>query len=753
MLNFYQYLNPIYKDKDKINDFSDILLEKLPEIYKNEYSFLKRVTNITGNILEVELSRLNFLIQELENVLYEVESSHGNDKDEAIKEYNRVMKMIYVKIDLLNRYLIQLDIPYFGKIIFKRKASGIFSSANIQCYIGKFAMFDKDTNENLITDWRAPIANLYYKNSGPRQNVSFITPAGMQEGDLTNKMQLDINRARINNIYEAKTGNTAADEFLLSQLKKKIGKKLTDIVSTIQDMQNEIIRHKPDNPTIIQGVAGSGKTTILLHRIAYLIYAYSDIIEESKSLIIAPNKLFIDYISDVLPSLGVNYIKKNTYLLWAKTVLNWDERFLLSNEADNLEIKSFKGSILFKDMIEKYLEDFEYDLFDKLPDQLNLVMYSRYNELKKNKIGVSLEERVLLSAEFAFAQQQFNKKTIGFFSGDLEKNELRLKNIRQYIKKRVNIYTLYRDFFKLDYIFKEFEIDSSLVKKVKTYTLKYFKSSGKNKFFKIEDLSGLVWMNFYIYGYKSNLNDFVAVDEAQDLSVFQLLTLLKVSKNNNITYAGDLAQSIIPPFYISDWNDLLKPLTDLDSVTNVYFSQLDKCYRTTIEIIDFANKIFKEKFPSNYALPQAILRHGDKPRVLKFNENITENNSEDIKTLIISLNKEFEKKAVTVALICKNYNHADKVYDILNSHKEKLTRQIYKYDMEDYHDGILILPVEKAKGLEFDSVYILDLNEDFYPNDDLSIRLLYVSMTRALHRLTIIYNSKTDHSPLIKSIL
>jgi DNA helicase-2/ATP-dependent DNA helicase PcrA len=237
------------------------------------------------------------------------------------------------------------------------------------------------------------------------------------------------------------------------------------------------------------------------------------------------------------------------------------------------------------------------------------------------------------------------------------------------------------------------------------------------------------------------------IDEAQDLSLVQIATLLQISKKQNVTIAGDLAQSIIPPFYIKDWNQVIQ-LFKKWAIKNYSYHQLNRCYRTTLEIIEYGNKIFRDRFPKNYKLPEAVLRHGEDIRILQHNKDIKGLNEKDVKELVEILKKEYEKGSVTCALICRDKEHTKQTYERLLPYEHYLEKDIVDYTLNDYKTGLLILPVEDAKGLEFDTVILLDVNDQNYPDTELSTRLLYVAITRALHRLIIIEN--INKSPLLK---
>jgi DNA helicase-2/ATP-dependent DNA helicase PcrA len=746
MKDYLKRINPIYRNLDDISSFKDIA----DSPYIADYPYLQNLVglislDINSNFKSIE--RLQIQLAELE---YEIRSYVGADKSEANSDYNQTKKEINRKVSQTNEYLDQIANPYFGRIIFERKADRNFPPSKITTYIGKHAYFDKELSRPLITDWRAPITDLYYSNSGPTKNASFKSPAGEQFGDLTDKTQYEISMGRISNVYNSQTGNAVADAFLLSQLSKKIGKKLTDIVATIQDQQNIIIRDKTDAPMILQGVAGSGKTTILLHRIAYLLYANKETIFAENSLVIAPNKMFLDYISDILPSLGVNSIEQSTYITWAKSILKWEDNYLLSSLEDNLEVKRFKGSPEFIKIINTYVDDLESEILENINDPLADVIKARYYNLKETQPTLSMYEMLNLAVQFAFAQIQFKYKVTGDFFGDSEIRNKRQKTLLNYFKKKTNVYNIYKNLFKSKLLLNEVNTSENISLELQQYSLQTLTSTNRVNFYKVEDLAPILWIHFKLYGVKEHIKDYIAIDEAQDMSIFQLLCLIKTAKNGNVSIAGDLAQSIFPPFNITDWTELIDACEEILGY-KIKYHQLDKCYRTTIEIIEYANKVINGKFPTSYKLPEAVLRHGEPVNTIELDSELSSNKLSEFDTnKLISLFKDEDDKGfATLAVICKDAKHADKVYENLQDISRKLPRKVYSYLDEDYHEGILVLPIDRAKGLEFDSVIVADMNENNYPKSFLNAKLFYVAVTRALHRLHVITNNGTPNSTLL----
>jgi DNA helicase-2/ATP-dependent DNA helicase PcrA len=708
MSRFDKYLDPLYKEIGSLLDFQNISAQD--EVEEYEYRYLISILSSLGDNYKEHKERLENLDQELEKYIYLIDNETGKDKEDAMSMYGKILGQIEQIVAQLTKELDMINAPYFGKIIFDRKASGIFTDSEITTYIGKFAYADYASAKPLITDWRAPVADLYYKNSGPTRNVEFKSPHGMQKGNLTQKRQFEIQRGRFTHIYDAKSGNVTADEFLLSQLNNRVGKKLKEIVATIQEQQNDIIREEINHPVIMQGVAGSGKTTILLHRLAYLFFSERDNVRAEKSLIIAPNKMFLDYISDVLPSLGISGVETNTYLFWAKKILNWDDRYVLASQEDLLS-KEFKGSIEFKKIVEQYFEEYLKNLLENIPYTKKNVIKKRFKELKSNN-ELNILEALDLSLEYSFVQDELSGIQSTRLGGS-EAREKKKKEIRQYFKKNTNPYNIYRQIF---------ESNIPVDKKVSKISLSVL----KGKRYALEDLAAIVWINIQLNGFKELQKEYVVVDEAQDLSTFELYTLSLVAKNKNLMLAGDLAQSIRPPFYIKDWTKLAKDL-DLDEIYT--YHQLHRSYRTTVEIVDYSNSVIKRFFPKGYKLPEAVLRHGDDVKEVSVSQ----------KDLLPIVKELHEKGGITTAVICRDEKHANDVYIALSKKEDD---DIKNHDDNDFQTGIIVIPILKAKGLEFDNVIIVDMDDINYKEGELESRLFYVACTRALHRLMITYSNK-----------
>ena len=623
------------------------------------------------------------------------------------------------KIRLMEK---SLNKPYFARLDFKRDGESDIE----ELYIGKVGIID-EKNNNIIIDWRAPVSSMYYdSNIG---DASYKAPEGTCTGKLLLKRQYEIENKQLKSYQDVDT--VSNDELLKPYLEASVDNRLKNIVSTIQHEQNRIIREPVNKNLIIQGVAGSGKTTVALHRIAYLVYNNRENIKPEQYLIIGPNKFFVNYISGVLPDLDVEDVKQLTYdelcseiLQENITLIDEDIKLLKSikNEKE-LTYQKIKVSMQFKKALDKYIK-----------------------EIKESTIpiyGVRINEKEIISNEFI--KQIYNSfeeldeydniktrlmRTNLFFEKYIDENieqyreysdkELK-KALKTYFNKLIpKITKIYQNF--LSNLDKYLEISEDIKEQVKINIINL-----KNKKFEFEDLSSLIYLKAKINGideygkYKQ-----IVIDEAQDYGEFTFFSLKFILKNAAFSIFGDLAQSIYQYRSIENWESVLN---------NTFRNQGDiqyllKSYRTTTEIMDSANNITKY-IKLNTAKP--VIRHGKKVSFIKY----TEKNEQIslIKGILEQYKTQFYK---SISIICKNYEEEHELYIKL------LMNDIKNITLNDteYNGGICIITSYLAKGLEFDGVIISNSGEEEYnSNKIIDMKLLYVAMTRPLHELTILYKN------------
>ena len=623
------------------------------------------------------------------------------------------------KIRLMEK---SLNKPYFARLDFKRDGESDIE----ELYIGKVGIID-EKNNNIIIDWRAPVSSMYYdSNIG---DASYKAPEGTCTGKLLLKRQYEIENKQLKSYQDVDT--VSNDELLKPYLEASVDNRLKNIVSTIQHEQNRIIREPVNKNLIIQGVAGSGKTTVALHRIAYLVYNNRENIKPQQYLISGPNKFFANYISGVLPDLDVEDVKQLTYdelcseiLQENITLIDEDIKLLKSikNEKE-LTYQKIKVSMQFKKALDKYIK-----------------------EIKESTIpiyGVRINEKEIISNEFI--KQIYNSfeeldeydniktrlmRTNLFFEKYIDENieqyreysdkELK-KALKTYFNKLIpKITKIYQNF--LSNLDKYLEISEDIKEQVKINIINL-----KNKKFEFEDLSSLIYLKAKMNGideygkYKQ-----IVIDEAQDYGEFTFFSLKFILKNAAFSIFGDLAQSIYQYRSIENWESVLNNTFRYQGE----IQYLLKSYRTTTEIMDSANNITKY-IKLNTAKP--VIRHGKKVSFIKYKEK-----NEQISLIKRILEQYKTQNYKTIAIICKNEEEAQELYIKLEMNDIK---NITLNDTE-YNGGICIITSYLAKGLEFDGVIISNSGEEEYnSNKIIDMKLLYVAMTRPLHELTILYKN------------
>lgn len=642
--------------------------------------------------MQEELEHLDYTLDKYNEVIEDSKLKLSNLKKLYKNDYDAMMEEKFKLEGEIKSIEKAKNTPYFARIDFNSKNN------SEKCYIGKVGVSDYDNN--IITvDWRAPISSLYYDSNVGK--CSYEAPDGTINGELTLKRQYMIENSKLINFNDVDT--VSNDELLKPYLSVSADNRLKNIVSTIQSEQNKIIREKLGKNLVIQGVAGSGKTTVALHRIAYLVYNNRDLFKASDYMVIGPNKFFVSYISGILPDLDVNGVSEYTFdELMIKYV---DEKFTINNSLNKIKdidnISRFKTSMEMKKEIDKYFENLSIlpsndFTINEVKILSNSFIKSTYDEINKNtfkSIKSRIDRLILLlnkyindnmdSIIFKLIKDKTDKKVIDEIKNNINNNLKKYFNILN--KKVKDIYIE---------VLKDNDIDIEDVK--------------KNKI-EIEDIPSLIYIKYRLSG-SDIFNNYkhIVIDEAQDYGEFNFYVLNKIFKNATFSIYGDLAQSLYSYRSIDNWECLNNVFDNLEIL------KLNKSYRTTIEIMNEANKI-NELLGLDKAIP--VIRHGDS----------VEYSSNSIVDLINELKREYK----TVAIITKTSEESSRLYEEL---KSDIDINLISSDNLNYDSDINILPSYLSKGLEFDSVIIVNKDE-FKENSVLDMKLLYVSMTRALHKL------------------
>ncbi len=657
--------------------------------------------------------------------------------------------------------------PYFARIDFLEGDKEVE-----ELYIGKASLMDRQTQKQIIVDWRSPISNLYY--DGRLGDVSYVAAGGEYFGNLSMKRQYMIDDGQLLDIRDVDL--TTTDELLQQSLSGSSSNRLNDIVATIQEEQNKIIRADLNKPIIVQGAAGSGKTTIALHRIAYFIYTYADQFDPRELMILAPNRLFIDYISEVLPELGVDNILQMTFVDYVKSVLKKniklkhpDEKLIrfLNREVENPEqlqwISSFKGSLDFCALIDRYLndilitqlpkEDFYLDKFHlyhakKLrrlmrEDYAYLPFYERKDKIKRVlQNHVRTEKKRLLLKVKTFYDEKLDSALIStqidsdkrkrYVTEVLDKRDALLAQITKeartcstnYINKlpKRDLFYYYQKLMTNKVLLAKYGegiIDETQIDLLYSHEKKLYQEG----FYEVEDLAALLYMQQAIFGIDKKWKaKNVVIDEAQDYSYFQLYALKSALQTDMFTIVGDLAQGVHSYRGIQDWDIVHSKI-----FPRATYTTLKKSYRTTVEIMNTANEIL-QLLHLPFPQVEPVVRHGDKPTFYSYTTG-----KELVQMIEKQVSELYAQSFKTIAIIGKTNQECAKIKKLFQTHS-KLETQLLKENEDLYKEKVVIVSSHLSKGLEFDAVLVC-LVDDVFEDVELDVKLLYVSMTRPLHRL------------------
>lgn len=558
-----------------------------------------------------------------------------------------------------------LDNPYFGRIDFRRLGE---NSKVTPIYIGVHNFYDHKERVNLIYDWRAPVAGMYYEHE--LGEAEYDSPEGVVKGEISLKRQYRIRKSRLEFMFESSV--TIQDDILQKELVTNTDEKMRNIVATIQKEQNRIIRNMDALVLIIQGVAGSGKTSIALHRIAYLLYAMKGGLESSDVLIISPNKVFADYISNVLPELGEEMVPESSVGEILAGVL--DSRYRYQTFLEQAEM-------LITDPQPAYVERMRYKSSYEFVTQLErFIIFAENNFFKA--ADLKLTEHITIPSEYIDAQfRRFNRYPM----------RVRFDAMADYIVEmayadcRISVSTFDRR--KIKQKIKGMFIGNDDIDVYK----RFYSWTGNPGMFKLRkdrsleysDLAPLAYIHLAFEGssciYKVK---HLLIDEMQDYTPIQYKVLQKLF-NCRKTILGDIGQSLIP--YTSSDAGMIRKV-----FVNGVVMKLSKSYRSTYEIAALINEFKDSSYDS-------------------------------------------------LGIICRSERLASELKEFLSVYVDDINHISTK--TAAFSKGVVITSVSMAKGLEFDEVIIPCL-DSFKSDSDLA--LLYIAVTRAMHRLTMTLSCAKD---------
>ena len=663
---------------------------KLEENYlENTSKEISNQIDVLGKEIHVKKEKLT----EFRKVLWEDKGSiDASEMQTGLMSSEFEASFMLMKMDYYRKLLKIEYSPYFGRVDFTENGSDLR-----KVYIG-LTNVEKDL-DYIVYDWRSPIASLFYDYGIGK--AKYEAPEGEINGDISLRRQYKIENNKLVRVFD--NDLNVVDECLQEVLSEKSSDKMKNIVNTIQEEQNEIIRNTKNKHLIVQGIAGSGKTSVALHRIAFLLYKIKNL-RSSNVLIFSPNNVFSEYISDVLPELGEENTKETTFHDFAinyikefksvETFTDFIEKYYTKNEP-NEEFVRFKLSNKMIPIIEGYVKEIEdkimitndietkFDTIEK--DYLNYLLKERYNKMP-------LFSRIELMAEHLC-----NK--LGLSIGKMKRTFI--KNIKESINIKPDHRKLYAELYMSKSFVSVYKCEENIKLNIKKINY--------------EDALCFIYLKGLLNGFPySNLIKQIVIDEAQDYNEMQYVILSKIFKRASFTILGDVNQTINPYQKYETLEVLTNILND-----NSKYVELNKTYRSSKEIIEYTNKILGLKHIS------AIRRESNIP--VKFRD--------DIKYLINDINN-LKDKYKSLAIITKDKEDAIMLYDFLKQQINEISL------MEDkdkkFNKNLVIVPSYLAKGLEFDSVISYTSKDNMYTKKERY--LYYVVATRCQHEL-IIYNA------------
>jgi DNA helicase-2/ATP-dependent DNA helicase PcrA len=770
-----QFKNDLNEEQTRINHVRNKMIKDVAFLQKQTSSVKTDIVNIRKNFWDdvtvnmddaVEAGETATSIKQQAEFLSEREHRHKH-LDRDLKNLKRL-----------------INSPYFARIDFLEDGeSGIES-----IYLGIASYLDRDTDEFLVYDWRAPISSLYYDYSlGPAE---FTAPGGTVRGELMLKRQFIINNAIIEGMFDS--GITIGDELLKEVLGKQSDTQMKSIVATIQQEQNKVIRNEKGKLLIVQGAAGSGKTSAALQRVAFLLYKYRETLEAEEILLFSPNPMFNSYIRNVLPELGEENMQQTTFQQYLQHSLgeffeiedpfSQMEYMLTAQNEDFYEIRrkaaKYKSSFQYMDKIESYLtflckqgmvfrdisfrgevlfsSETIYAYFYSLSstisitNRVKLVSEWLLSELKKlekkerNKEWVEEEIQFLSKDEYQFYFQKLSKQK-RFSQDTFDDFDREQENLSKYVVKRhfnsikriiathdfIDMPAIYQQLFELPGETFEKNVDSEISDSDWADICSFSINEIKHERLTYEDATPFLYVKEKIEGFKVNTSvKYVFIDEAQDYSAFQFAFIKHIFPNARFTVLGDLNQAIYAHHSYSGIEALMH-LFDSQRTERI---ELKRSYRSTKQIIEFTRSLLEngnEIDPFN--------REGSKPVTIKKDstEAIIDGIAQRVKTL---------DSYKSIAIICKTAQESENVYKLL---KEKTEVHLVDKRTNEFDLGIVIIPAYLAKGIEFDAVFIFNGSKEQYGTEDVR-KLFYTACTRAMHELFVYHTGEI--TPFISEI-
>lgn len=668
---------------------------------QEEREYLEEIKEkLTLAIHQVDNSVKSYSAELKQNKEYIYEHQSGMDEADVVASTQSINRMAFTGESAVarKRKLLKLgQSPYFGRIDFKPAKHG----KQLPIYIGIYSFADNRTN--LIFDWRAPISSMFYDFE--LGEAWYKTPSGKIDGQIVLKRQYKIRDGNMEFMIE--NAVNIHDDILQKELSKSSDEKMKNIVATIQRDQNAVIRNETATVMIIQGVAGSGKTSIALHRIAFLLYRFREDIAARDILIISPNKVFADYISNVLPELGEEHIPEMGMDELAANLLEnkyrfqtfFEQVYTVLENPDNRYVERirFKSSFEFLSQLNRYFVHIENNYFTPteihvagtvVPWPFILERLKAYHRIPILKRFPEVINDVL---------QHIRSNTKRKLNGN-EKAKVWEAVPRMF--KLTNVLDLYKDFY-------------AFIGRPDMFTM------APGETLEYADVFPLIYCRIRLEGIQAYDHvKHLLVDEMQDYTPVQYAVVSRLFRCRK-TILGDSSQRVNP--YSASSAEAIEQVFPQADVVKLFRS-----YRSTVEITEFAQNI--QRNPD--LIPME--RHGEKPTVKEYNGNTEE--VEEIRNLVAAFK---ESTRQSLGIICKTREQTE----FLNNELKAPDIHLLTADSTSFSDGIIITTAHLAKGLEFDEVIIPFASTRNY-HTEVDKSMLYIACTRAMHKLTVLYSKE-----------
>lgn len=672
-----------------------------------------------------------------ENTEHGITSLYTSDGFEALVELSQYINPVTDKIidyeEEEHKILLlekMIKSPYFARIDFKFDDEDEFE----KIYIGRSSLRKNSYQEMYVYDWRSPIASVFYRFM--TGEAFYDAPCGRVTGELNLKRQYEIKNGILEYFFDSDV--QIVDEFLRQLLSQNTTAKMKAIVETIQHEQDVVIRDMENDLLMVQGVAGSGKTSIALHRAAYLMYqGLQTKLSANNIMIISPNSIFEQYISNVLPELGEDNVISSVFEDILSELLNGRKIQSRNDFLENLIVNSkykeisrnsieFKTSSFFREILDQFLIDiprqwieFEDVYYEGKCVVSGQILKDKILGRPETPLGIKLEQ-----LEDYILEQIFGT---GKGRGHKEEKNLIKQEIQKFIK--IDIVELYKILFSNEAYFYSLLQNSNPSQNIKNIW-KYTKENLEADSLYYDDAIAIAYLYLKIYGTNKYKNiKQVVIDEAQDYYPLQYEIFNLLFSNAKFTILGDMKQTLAKKEDISFYEQIQKILNKKKSS----LIMLDKSFRCTNEILNFSLKFIEQS-----SQIKSFNRNGDSPKVY-----IADNSEIFIDEIVKEIKLCQEKGFQSICLICKTEKNSTYLF---NKIKHKLDIQLIKNGSVSDLQGVFILPVYMSKGLEFDTVLICDADSQNYHDED-DKNLLYVACTRALHKLSLF--CENEISPLI----